>query len=73
MSTIRVQVIPVFKDGIPVSVELPDGATAGDAGSKIGAPSGCTYRVNNASATASTTLGNGDSVVINRVKYDAGC
>lgn len=68
----RIQVIPVFSNGVPISVELPDGATAGDAGSKVGAPGGCNYRVNGNAASADTRLGNGDTVVINRVKYDAG-
>lgn len=59
-------------DGAPQNIDLNDGATAGDLGAKLGAPPNTRYRVNGQSSNASTQLGEGDRVVMNVVKYDAG-
>lgn len=69
---ITVVVSRLWSDGEQVTLQVPQGTSLSALASQVGAPSGCTFRVNGASAGASTIVGNGDIVYINKVKYDAG-
>ncbi len=69
---LSVIVICAFGSGNQVTVEVPYGATLGEVGSKVGAPSGCTYRSNGSAAKSTDQVGNGDMVTISQGKVDAG-
>lgn len=67
-----VTVIKGWSTGASESVAINHGDTLGTVCAKVGAPSGCICRVNGASATSDTVLGNGDNIVINAGKVAAG-
>lgn len=70
---ITVVVSRLWSDGEQVTIQVPAGTILSALASQVGAPSGCTFRVNGSSVGGSTVVGNGDIVYINKVKYDAGC
>jgi hypothetical protein len=69
---ITVTVIKAFSSGASDPVSLPSGSTCGNLASRVGAPSGCVFRVNGKAETADGRLGEGDVVIISLGKNDAG-
>jgi hypothetical protein len=69
---LNVTVICAFGDGNQVTVEVPYGATVADVASKVGAPSGCSYRSGGRVIDRTDAVGNGDLITISQGKADAG-
>jgi hypothetical protein len=70
---VNISVVLAFSTGAQKTLNLSAGSTVGTAASSVGAPSGCTYRLNGQSVTAETRLGEGDMLVISQGKAAAGC
>ena len=69
---VNISVVLAFSTGTQKTLSLPAGSTVGVAATQVGAPSGCTYRLNGITASAETKLGEGDMLVISQGKAAAG-
>lgn len=67
-----ITVLKAFSTGDQVNIALQPGDTVGSIASRVGAPSGVSYRLNGTSVKAENPVGNGDQLVINVGKVAAG-